>query len=359
MIGAALLMVTATAALAVGQPMDMGGGPHGMMGGGMGRGATGTGDPVVRVVSVDPEGRVEPLADAEVVLEHWSRPPGRDTEPTLDDSWIGTTGEGGRVVFQDVPLGGGELRATLVRDGVTFRAMDVGGGEASEIRVHEVTTDRDGLHATARMGLELREENLVVDQTLSVRNEGTRAVDLTRKGHGLRIPVPLPAVFGGSLDRGLLPPDTAARHMATRSRPERGRFVYEDGAMYWEGAIPPGKTIDLQARYALAITHTRQDLAFSTPLPVDSVTLTTSWPDRVAPVVVPEAPYEVVERRDGETIQRFVRLGEAPEPGEAVVVRVDRLPQPLRVYLGVAWGGGFLLAGLFFLAVLAGRRRHG
>ena len=84
--------------------------------------------------------------------------------------------------------------------------------------------------------------------------------------------------------------------------------------MFFEGPIPPGSPTTLQARYALPIVAERQDVALTTPVPLDQLMISTSWTDRVAPRVVPDREFLAVGREPGESVQRFLRNRAAAGP---------------------------------------------
>jgi hypothetical protein len=85
--------------------------------------------------------------------------------------------------------------------------------------------------------------------------------------------------------------------------------------------------------------------------------VSTSWNDRVAPRVVPDRSFIALGRDPGEQVQRFMRLETPPDAGEAVVIRVDRLPVPLAVFTRVALWGGVALGLLFLFSLVALRER--
>jgi hypothetical protein len=101
------------------------------------------------------------------------------------------------------------------------------------------------------------------------------------------------------------------------------------------------------------------DLAFRADVPLSPVVISSSWSDRVAPQVVPNRSFAVREARRGETIQRVIRVQDPLEKREPMVLRIDRLPRPLKVQGSVAIYGSLLLLGAFGLALIRGRARHG
>ena len=328
-------------------------------------GATGGRDLTVEVVHVRGDGAVQPRAGVEVLLETWEHRTGQRGGPTLGACHRGVTGAAGAVVFPGLrPLGaGGEYRPTVVLDGVTFEGTGTGRGgipdHPLEVRTYDVVSDASRLTASAQIDLSVRDAFLLVDMAIGFDNPDRVVVDLTR-GDGLRFPVPLPSVFGGALDVGLIPSATAERHLSWRAVPEGGRLAFRRGQVRYEGAVFPGDGQTIQLRYALPIVDGRQDLAFTAPLDFDGLVVSASWPARTAPLIVPDRPYQGVDEEKGETRQRFASVDQPPRAGEVFVLHVDRLPVGGAFYTRVAVGGAMLLAVIFLLAMLAAsaRRRH-
>lgn len=349
----------------------------------------------VRVTRVSPKGAVHPVGDAEVLLEHWVRPPGRDAERELDGVWRGRTDARGRVRFPGTPTEGngpsgpherrgpggsssGEWIPVTVDDGVLFRGQSLGdrrGEEPLSLRLYEATTDRSALGASLRLGLSVHQGRLVVQSVTELRNDGRQLVDL-RDGDPLRVPVLLPEVMGRPMDRGLLPREAASDRLVYEVTPERGRLVLDEGALWYEGPVPPGDGPRIRVRYTLPIVAARQDLALTTPLDLERLVVTSTWSRWIDPRVLPSVAggdredegrsraasgppdFTVAERRQGEQRQRFFHLDRAPEAGETVHVRVDRLPRPERVLTGAATVGAVLLLALFGLGFAALRQRR-
>ena len=207
------------------------------------------------------------------------------------------------------------------------------------------------------IGLDVRDGFLIVDTSLALSNRSRQTVDTRRMGPGLRVPLALPAVHGGPWELGVIPPDTGPRHVSLRATPQRGRFQFLDGAIFFQGTIPPSRLMTLQVRYALPIVEERQDVALTSPVPLDQLMVTTTWTDRVAPRVVPDRAFLAVGREPGEAVQRFLRVEPPPAVGEAFVLHVDRLPRPHAVRNQLAIGGGVLLVVCFGLSLVALRRR--
>ncbi|MEC9070774.1 MAG: hypothetical protein VX938_00285, partial [Myxococcota bacterium] len=203
----------------------------------------------------------------------------------------------------------------------------------------------------------VRDGFLIVEGALYLENSSRQVVLSRAEAQGLRFPIPLPAVFGDSLDQGMLPPETSARHRSLNTDPKNGRLVFRDGAVWYDGPRFPGVKQTIQLRYALPITDERMDLAFRSDVPLTSLMISSMWSDRVAPRVVPDRSFVVREGRRGENIQRLIRVDDLPPVGEAMVLRVDHLPRPLVVQTYVAGIGVLLLLAAFGLAVMSGRAR--
>ncbi len=310
----------------------------------------------VRVVRVAPDGSTAPLADHEVSLEVWKALPGMSGERALEAAFTARTDATGRVAFQKLPaVASAQYVATLVYQGISYQAP-VGAG-AVEMRVYERTEDTRGLEGSVRVHLSVRDGFVIVDTTLSLDNTERRVVDFT-VGDGLRLPLALPALYGEAIQRGIIDSQTGPGHVSTRATPAVGRFEFQHGGVYWQGAAVPGQVVALQIRYALPISDERQDLALSSPVDITDVIVSTDWTDRVSPRVVPDRPFYAVGREPGEVVQRFMRLERPPKAGESVVLHVDRLPRPLAVFMAAAWAGILVLLVAFVLVTLTVRRRH-
>jgi len=318
---------------------------------------------VVRVVYVSPQGAVVPAADEEVSVERWAHSPGpMGGGPQLVEVWSGRTDTTGRVGFTGPPPARGErLEAAVIRNGLTFRSAPLEKlqpGLPLDVRLYEITDSIEGLKADYQVELQVRDGFLLVRGHLYVDNDSRQVVVPAAGEPGLRFPVPLPAVFGDSLDQGLLPPEPAGRHISSSSTPEHGRMVFREGALWYDGPVFPGVRQTLQMACHLAITDERMDLAFRSGIPLNSLIISSRWSDRVAPQVVPDRSFRVREGRRGETINRVIRVDDLPEPGTAVVLRIDHLHRPLGVQVFVAIVGSLLLLAAFVLAVISGRRGH-
>lgn len=339
--------------------------PHGP-GGPAARPALRSGPVDVAVTSVSPEGRRTPAAAIEVALEAWTRSPGADSE-VLGQVQVATTDAKGRARFESAG-GDARLRAVAVHRGLSFSAdVEPGaGGNVAPLVLYEPTADRGDLEGTAQVSLSVRDAFVIVDLTLVLETKGLLAVDLARgpgparlapEGEGaLRLPLPLPALFGAALDRGLLPDETVARHVATRDTPTGGRYVFAEGAVWYAGTVLPGSPRTVQARYALPIAAEEVSLAFSSPVPLETVVVTLDHADRIAPRVTPGRPFLAVSRRDGEELQSFLRLEGPLAAGDDLVLRIEGLPRQAEVYTEVAMTGAAVLFACFLLAVLAGLR---
>ncbi len=330
----------------------------------------------VHVQHVAPSGERSPVADREVILEAWTRPPGRGTQEDLSLSWAGRTGASGEVRFSDVVLPrGAEVVASVVHEGVTFRGLPPASGGARApigVTLYDVTADRTGLVGSAQVNLSVRDAFVIVELSMGLQAEGEgarRVIDLSlgdgparmkeRGEGGLLFPLPLPALFGQAVPQGLLPPETSARHMATRDTPATGRFVFAEGGMWYSGPVMPGTGITLQARYALPIAAERQLVALRSPIPLEPVVALLEHSDRVAPRMVPSHAYVAISRRSGEELRTILRLDEPLPAGEDLVLTLEGLPRPGQVYQRAATAGAIVLLAAFLLAVAVGRRRAG
>lgn len=330
---------------------------------GAARGASG-GTVDVRVEHVSPAGAVTARAGVEVVLETWRSVPGPRREAAIGDCWRATSDAAGLARFRAVPpLADGDLIASTVLDGVTFRTEPIrqpaGALSPAALRTYDAITDRSRLTARVQLDVDVRDAFLIVDLSMSLDNPDRVVVDLGRAGEGLRFPVPLPSVFGGALDAGMIPAATSARHMSTRVVPDRGRFVFRRGQVTYEGPVLPGDRQSLQLRYALPIVDARQDIAFTAPLDITQLAVSATWPRRTAPVVVPDRAHQGIERAESELHRRFARVLEPPKAGEVFVLRIDRLPVSRAFYMRLALGGAAALLVIFALTLLAaGARRR-
>ncbi len=334
--------------------------PHPMPGGG--RGAAG-GPVAVEVVHVSPQGAVTPRSGVEVVLESWRQVPGPGQQTTIGDCWQATSDPAGLAHFAAVPpLADGQYLASVVVDGITFRTESIrqpaGSLAPATLRIYDASTDASRLTARVQLDVDVRDAFLIVDLSMSLDNPDRVVVDLGRADEGLRFPVPLPSVFGGALDVGLIPAATAARHMSTRVVPDRGRFVFRRGQARYEGAVLPGDRQTLQLRYALPIVDARQDIAFTAPIEFTQMAVSATWPARTAPVVVPDRAHQAIERAESELNRRFARVLEPPRAGEVFVLRIDRLPVSGAFYMRLALGGAGALTIVFLLSLIAAASRR-
>lgn len=317
-------------------------------------------DMVVSVERVSLEGTTTPVPGIEVAVEAWKTVPGPMAERKLDSVHLGRTDDAGLAHFSQDGAELAERVASLVYDGVTYTSAPItNAGEPVVVRVYDATDSIDALKGRMSVGLDVRDGFLIIDTSLNLSNRSRRTVDTRRMTRGLRVPVALPAVFGGPWETGVIPSDTGPRHVSLRSTPESGRFQFRDGAVFFEGPIVPGRTVNLQARYALPIVDERQDVALTTPVPLDQLMVSTTWTDRVSPRVVPDREFLAVGREPGEAVQRFLRVEPPPAAGEAFVLHVDRLPRPDKVQNQLAVGGGVALFVIFGLSLAALRRRDG
>ena len=178
------------------------------------------------------------------------------------------------------------------------------------------------------------------------------------EGNGLRVPVALPAVFGDALDAGLLPPETARRHLALQVSPQTGRLVVRQGAVFFEGHVPPGPGTQIRVRYALPIVAERMDLALRAPIELAAFSMSSEWTDKISPRIVPSKPYRAHRRVRADSVQQLMRLRDPVKAGEPIVLHVSRLPRPLEVHGAVALGGSLFLLFISLLALTAGWRRE-
>ena len=314
----------------------------------------------VSVTKVTEGGQTLPLDGVEVALEDWRSVPGPKAQRDLDAVYHARTDSQGVARF-DVPLAasGAQRVASLVYQGNTYvsDAIEVASAGAA-LRVYDTSASLEALQGRMTISLDVRDGFVIVDTTLVVFNTQRVTIDTRRAGSGLRVPVALPAVGETPWESGVIPSSTGPRHVSLRQSPERGRYQFHEGSIYYQGPLFPGQPTTLQVRYALPIIDERQDVALTSPMDLEQLLITTTWTDRVAPRVVPDRAFLAVGREPGESVQRFMRIEAPPVAGEAIVIRVDRLPRPHKVQNQLAVGGGVSLLVLFGLSLVALRRRH-
>lgn len=314
----------------------------------------------VTVLKVSSDGTSEALVGHEVALETWRSVPGPKAERELDAVHHGRTDAQGRVRFEPpVAKSGQERIATLVYEGVTYQSEPIEvSPSGATLRVYDTSAALGGLKGRLTLGLDVRDGFVIVDSTLVVFNRSRETIDTRRAEPGLRLPIALPAIGETPWEAGVIPSSTGPRHVSLRQSPERGRYQFQDGAIYYQGPLFPGQSTTLQVRYALPIVAERQDVALTTPMDLEQLLVTTTWTDRINPRVVPDRSFLVVGREPGESVQRFMRIETPPKAGEPVVIRIDRLPRPDAVQNQLAVGGGVALLVLFGLSLVGLRRRH-
>jgi hypothetical protein len=307
-------------------------------------------------VHVSPAGAAGPLVAAEVVLAAWGGPMG---ERELLQAWTATTDASGEARFVGASPAGGELIPSVVYKGITFTGPASSAGRAAEpieVRVYEATRSLEALEASVFVGVFVDEGKVIFDLTYALDNTGRTVVDADADGAGLALPLLLPAVGGGAV-AGYLP-DRATANMALQASPERGRLLVDRGQVRYRGPIFPGKGQSLQARYAMPIDGERLDVALQTPIKLTDLRMIGRWSKRIAPTLLPGGGFTLVERDQGEFLQRQLTLDRPPVAGETLVVHIDRLPHGVAVEESIAWGGAALLFGAFVLLVLVGLRRQ-
>lgn len=328
---------------------------HGM--GGMAPSFRGT-QARVEVQHVAPSGATSALAGAEVLLEAWSQA-GMGGAGSLVAARTAITGSDGVATFSALgDLKGTQLKPSVVYKGVTYAAEGIEATGRVTLRVYEPTGRPSDLKMSVFGNLDVREKQVIVGVRVGLENSGREVLDYDRRAEGLRVPLLLPAIYGGAMRVGVIPGETAARHMAMRLTPDRGRLVFEGGHLVYRGPVLPGERQTLEVRYALPIVEERQDLAFAAPVDLSSVTLDAVWSQKIAPRVFFEAPFTSVERDEALNHRRRMRLLSEPKAEQAVVVRVDRLPRAVALQATVAWGGMSVLVLVFVLALVAGRTRR-
>jgi hypothetical protein len=314
----------------------------------------------VNVQRVSAAGALSSAAGVEVLLERWTTAPSRMGESALDAIYQATTGPDGRAVFPAAArAGGATVVASVVDRGITRRASPDTRtpNRPIALRLYDDEGTPSELEGVMQIDLSIRDGFVIVETAWTVSTTGRRLVRFEGDGR-MPVPMALPAVFGGSLDAAMLPPDTARRHLALSVSPETGRLVLRDGGIFFEGHIAPGQGTLIRVRYALPIVAERMDLAVRSPIALAGFSLSSSWSDRVAPRVVPDRAFRAHRRVRGETVQRLLRVLEPPAAGEPMVLFVSRLPRPLDVHAATAVGGSLILLFLFGLAVASGWRRE-
>ncbi len=315
----------------------------------------------VSVEHVSPVGVAVPLAGHPVILEAWTRK-AMSSEMEISEAWRGSSDAAGLVVFSSLPSlpPGSHYRASVLYRGVSFATKQVTGPnpmQTETVRVYERTADASELTGSLVASVRVEEAVLVVNVRLFLDNPLLEVVDLDQVRPGLRMPLLLPAVFGAPLDRGLIPMDNAGKHMRRDAEPDRGRFVFADGALYYRGPILPGD-MTLTAAYAVPIVETAQTLALSAPVELERVFVSGEWSDRIAPRLIVERPHSLHDSHSRERWGRAIQLDDGLKKGEPLLVQVDRLPVVGVVPRAVTVGGSVLLVTSFGLAVVIGRRRR-
>ncbi len=314
----------------------------------------------VQVRRVSEDGSVAPVSGVEVLLERWTSSPATMGKKRLDAVYRSTSDAAGYARFPlEARAGGAELIASTVEEGITRFASPVSANNRApiDLRLYELGGVAEELQGAMQVDLSIRDGFVIVETSWTVRTTGRRLVRLEDEDR-LRVPLALPAVFGDSMDAGMLPNDTGRRHLALQVSPETGRLVVRDGAIFYEGTIPPGPGTSIRVRYPLPIVAERMDLAFRSPIKTGSLSLSSAWSDRVAPRVVPETAFRAYRSVRSENVRRFLVVKEPPAPGEALVIHVSRLPRPLDVHAAAAIGGSLVLLFLFGLALVSGWRRE-
>jgi hypothetical protein len=312
----------------------------------------------VRRVSED--GSLAPVSGVEVLLERWASSPASMGEKRIDAVYRTTSDSMGVARFPlEARAGGAELIASTVDEGITrFASPSTGNTRAPiDLRLYELGGQADDLQGAMQVDLSVRDGFVIVETSWTVRTTGRRLVRLEGEER-LRVPLALPAIFGDSMDSGMLPNDTARRHLALQVSPETGRLIVKNGAVFYEGTIPPGPGTSIRVRYPLPIVAQRMDLAFRSPIKTSSLSLSSAWSDRVAPRVVPETPFRAYRSVRSENVRRFLVVKEPPAAQESLVIHVSRLPRPLDVHAAAAVGGSLVLLFLFGLALVSGWRRE-
>ena len=257
---------------------------------------------VVRVVHVSPAGNLSELVGHEVILEGWAMATG--SEADLVEARLGVTDGEGVVRFGELAASAANhWRPGLVYDGISFQGEEIARsqtGRQIELRVYDRASSRAALSVSIQGTVEVQEANLLVDQVIILENAGRTLIDLGEDGvTGLRLPLLLPALGDDVIPQGLIPEDTGSRPLFVDQVPEVGRVLFAKGALWYAGPVFPGKQQRVSVRYLLPIVAEAVDLGLSSQVEISQAAFAAVWRDRIRPRVVPNRPFNLLERDVG------------------------------------------------------------
>ena len=333
------------------------GGPAATLPGAGGMSA-GTWSPRVKVFHISESAGRQEVQGAEVILEKWTSQPRGGL--VLAKAQVAKTDSKGMARFGGVRVRRGESYvATTLHDGLTYSTFKIDGFAPKsplELNIYERTDDTKELKLEAIVELRVLEAMIAVRLDIRLHNPTQKVIDL-REGEGLRLPLALPAI-GEEAWTGYLPTEKAMPHIHLLTDPKRGRLVLKRGGVYYLGPIFPGRGHQrIGIAYGIPINSDKLDLAFQSDQPLIQLRIAGSWKKIIAPRLMPATAFDVEEDDLGDSVARRMKIREPAQKGETLTIRLDRLPYALSAESNLAFYGGSLLFGLFFLFVLIGRRR--
>lgn len=317
---------------------------------------------VTRVVEVLPDGVVRPLdgADAWVIGETIRRTAHGPQSESLTRVRARTT-PAGVATFEGIRHHDkATYRVVIPFQGVSYRSPEFRAMQAppTELRVYHVSPTPRDLSLRSNWTVDVGEAFLRVGQVVRVYNDSLQTIDYAHSGLGLRIPTLSNVVHGDRVVAwGVVPPGRV--HGASQPSTGQGRVEGEDGAVVFRGPVPPGSGLFFQLSYNVPFSSEAVRLGAVSDLPLSDATVTVRWTDAVQPRARLERPHRAV--RSGSGTIRTDMFVHGPVPvGEALILRLDRLPVQSKLPMWVATAGSLgLLFGFAVVLVGALRRRSG
>ncbi len=327
----------------------------------LGSAALGAAPAQARTVDVDvlvagDDGAVVPLAGAPVLFEVVETTPAMGgAKQSVVAHVAARSNSSGRVHIDLDALDEGRRtwRVRVLHGGAWWGADGSEGGTTTVV-ARELGGSVADLSFDVDVELDVRETGLGVRIDCTIRNASVRAVDLTTTPEPLWLPLVAPVAPGGVLRRGWLP-EHAQGHMSTEIQPQRGRVVFERGAVGYRGIVLPGAATVVRLAYPLDYAGPTVNLGIAAlSAPIHRLLWALSQPPQTVARLRPEQSSRTARVRNGD--QRaavYYWPGPVPKGAEARVT-LGALPVEGAVRRSVAAVLAAVLGSLALLAVLHG-----
>lgn len=312
----------------------------------------------VEVIALRPNGQITP-AQAEVRLERRRQTPG--SAPATAHLALAMTNAEGLAVFPPIgPVGMGESDRVIARyhgHEVVAALSAERDGITTPVRlvVREVSRDLRPLRLDVRIGLTPLDTVLRVEHFIRFENPTHTVLD-TDQAQGLRVPLLLPAPFGGPA-RGLFPGRPDPNELIQQINPDMGRLIVEGGDLVYRGPIPPE---GLSLRIIMAIPYdgsTEHRLSLSSPVDTSGLTFIAQSPPNVALMLATDRPTQILTRTSQGGLEQTLTVIAPPKANDALTLTVSNTPDRHGLMRPLAAGLGLVIVAALLVVLAAPRHR--